>query len=339
MLPVARRRFLAAGLGLGALSIGALLLPQRKPLQTATRRQAALGTTVECTVLHEEAAVAERAIDAALAAIDQVEDVMSLYRPTSQLCQLNRAGHLAAPHPWLVDVLRQAEKVSRVSNGAFDVTVQPLWSLWSQATKAQRLPSEEEVSAVLSRVDWRAVQVDAQRVALLKPGMQLTLNGIAQGFAADRAVAALHEVGIEHALVNAGEVNSLGNDLLDEPWTAGVQHPRLNGAYAAVADLPGRALSTSGDYSTHFTPDFKHHHIVDPRRGYSPEELASVSIVAPTACEADALSTAVMVLGVKLGLELIARFAQVDGLLMFKDGRWAATPGFPYAEGLRAIRC
>jgi thiamine biosynthesis lipoprotein len=159
--------------------------------------------------------------------------------------------------------------------------------------------------------------------------MQVTLNGIAQGFAADQAVAALQRAGIEHALVNTGEVGSLGHKANHAPWTVGIQHPRHDDAYAAVARLAGRALSTSGDYATTFSADRRHHHIVDPRVGFSPTELASTTIVAPTALEADALSTAVLVLGADAGLRLVAERAGVDALVVFKDGRTRKTAGFP----------
>ena len=166
------------------------------------------------------------------------------------------------------------------------------------------------------------------RIRLLSPVRAVTLNGIAQGFAADRAVTALRQHGIEHALVNLGEVGCLGRKPSDEDWTVGVQHPRVAEAYVSLAALNGRSLATSGDYETKFTDDFAKHHIFDPRSGQSPTELASASIAAPTALQADALSTTAMVLGPERTLALIESLPNVDALLVLKNGRSLRTPGF-----------
>lgn len=330
MFSLGRRRFLQIGFGAGGLlSCGAVVRSRSSgSLKEICRSGYALGTTTELRVLHEDAATAERAVDAAFAAIEQVEELMSLYRPHSSLCELNRTGAIERPHPWLTEVLRHARALSQATDGAFDVTMQPLWHCWSQAMRNGRLPTETELNTARQLVDWRSLDVSPARIALGRPGMQVTLNGIAQGFAADRAVAALREAGVAHALINTGEVSALGRKR-DEPWTIGVQHPRHLDAYSALAKLNDRALSTSGDYATTFSADRRHHHIVDPRLGYSPEELASATIVAPSALEADALSTAVLVLGAERGLKLIAGRTNVDALLVFKDGRTYATPGFP----------
>jgi thiamine biosynthesis lipoprotein len=326
-----RRRFLQFGLGAGGLAACGAFAVRRgsPPLAEVRRTGKALGTTVELRVLHADRRAAGAAIDVAFAAIDDVEEVMSLYRSHSHLSALNRDGVLDGPHPWLVEVLQYAQTVSHASDGAFDVTVQPLWSCWSNAAREGRLPTDAELQSARAVVDWRGVQVSPQRVSLARTDMRITLNGIAQGFAADRAAAALRAAGIEHALINTGEIHSLGSRADGGVWTVGVQHPRYDDAYAALAKLAGRALSTSGDYATSFTPDRRHHHIVDPRIGFSPTELAGVTIVAPTAMEADALSTAVLVLGADRGLQLVAARRDVDALLIFKDGKTKVTAGFP----------
>lgn len=326
-----RRRLLLAGLGvLGGASLDRLAFQDESQARVESRRRSrALGSEIELTVLHESAEAGERAIDAALAAIDEVEQVMSLYRSSSQLCELNRTGGLDQPHADLVKVLNLAQQLSADTAGAFDVSMQPLWLCWSQAKRELRLPYPAEIAAARQLVDWQAIAVSPQRISLQQPGMQLTLNGVAQGFAADRAVESLRSSGVAHALINTGEIHSLGRKAAGEPWSVGIQHPHHDDAYVALTRLQGRALSTSGDYATSFTPDRRHHHIVDPRVGLSPTELSSVSIVAPTAVEADALSTAVLVLGREAGLRLIATRSNVDALLVDKRGRVTKTPGFP----------
>jgi thiamine biosynthesis lipoprotein len=275
------------------------------------------------------AAAAGDAIEAAFAELELIEQVMSLYRPTSQVCQLNRTGEVRQPHPYLALVLQAAESAARQSAGAFDITVQPLWDLYSTAHKQSRLPNDEEVAAARAMVDWQRVEVSPDHIRLRKPVTAITLNGIAQGFAADRARAVLQSHGVRQALINTGEMGSIGRKSAAEPWKVGIQHPREADAYVSLAGLEGRSLATSGDYETSFSPDFRKNHIFDPRTGDSPQQLASVSIVAPTAMQADALSTAAMVLGGRDTLELVSRLPDVDALLVWKDGRTLATPGFP----------
>jgi thiamine biosynthesis lipoprotein len=310
-----RRRFLCVALAAGAVSRG---FPRRASDYAVTRKAWALGSDVSMTVLGLPAHRAERALEAAFDELATVERVMSLYRPDSQLCRLNRDRWLDEPHPYLVEVLNVAAQTARQSDGAFDVTVQPLWQRFAECHQQNRLPSDEEVAVARACVDWRAVEVSRDRVRLRAPATAITLNGIAQGFAADRAIAALKRHGVRQALVNTGEIGSLGRKTNGGDWTVGIQHPREPDAFVALAALDGRSLATSGDYETTFSTDFSTNHIFDPRTGQSPSELASVSIVAPTAMQADALSTAAMVLGPQRTLALIESLSNVDALLVLK---------------------
>lgn len=286
------------------------------------------------TVLGASTERAKRALDAAFAELETVERVMSLYRDDSQLCQLNRRRVLKQPHPYLVEVLTASTVASRLSGGAFDITVQPLWNLFAQAKRDARLPTEEEVAQARQSVDWRGVEIQGDSIRLNDPVKSVTLNGIAQGFAADRAVQALREHGVKHALINAGEIGSIGAKPGGEEWTVGIQHPRESSAYVALAALNGRSLSTSGDYETVFSDDFSKNHVFDPSTGQSPVELASVSIAAPTAMQADALSTAAMVLGPERTLAMIERLPEVDALLVLKNGHMMKSRGFPEIDAI-----
>jgi thiamine biosynthesis lipoprotein len=311
MKQYSRRRFLTLAAGAGGIaSAGGWLAFARERRLAMVRREAhALGTKVSIAALHERPEAAEAAIDAALDAIDGVEDAMSLYRPSSQLCALNRDGALRDPHPDLVRVLRKARELSERSGGAFDVTVQPLWNS-RDPERARRL------------VDWRALQVGDREIRFARPGMAATLNGIAQGFATDRALEALRARSVEHALVDAGELGGLGRREDGAPWTVGIQHPRRERAWIELARLDGRCMATSGDYR----PE---RHLFDPRTGATPETFASVTVLAPTGLEADGLSTAVFVAGLERGAALVRATTGADAFFVLKDGRTLATPGFP----------
>jgi len=283
------------------------------------------------TVRHERANVADRAISAALAEIERIETVLSLYRPDSEICRLNRDGRLDHPHPYFVEVLCKALDMSERSGGAFDVTVQPLWDLYAAAKKAGRIPDADAIAAARAKVDWRKIEVSADRIQLKGAGMAVTLNAIAQGFAADRVLAVLRDHDIQHALVNTGEIGALGRKADNEPWTVGIQHPRRPDAYVALTRIEDCCMATSGDYETTFSLDHAYHHIFDPATGRSPDAFSSVTVVAPAGADADALATAVFVMGVEKGLGLIQSSPRAEAFFVFKDGRSIATRGFPTA--------
>lgn len=354
LVRVGRRQILTASAGFAALATlgGARLIGRRsqsaalasadvqysvEPAASGAlvvRRQSmALGTRVAITAIHDNLDVATGAIDAAFMEIERVESVLSIYRPDSQLSQLNRDGRLERPDRSLAEVLRYAASVSETSGGAFDATVQPLWRLYADARREGRLPSDEQIAAARSKVDWRGVRITDNRVWLTSIGASVTLNGIAQGYAADRALAAAKSAGAEHALIDTGEFAPLGRNRNGEPWSIGIQHPRDGQSLIAVTELAGRCLATSGDYATTFSADRRFNHLFDPRTGKSPVGLASVSILAPTAMEADALSTACFVLGIERAKELIASRKHVDAYFVPVQGESVATAGFAFVSG------
>ena len=297
-------------------------------LQFARRAGFALGSEVSMLALHASKEHAAEALEAAFAELETVEAVMSIYRRESQLSILNRTGVLNHPHPYLVSVLRTAQETAERSGGAFDVTVQPLWELYTNAKKADRLPSRDEIESARAKVDWRKLSVSKDRITLKSPGMAVTLNGIAQGFAADCAVTALKARGVTHALLNSGEIAALGKKASNDPWTVGIQHPRREDAYAGLAKLDGLCLSTSGDYQTTFSNDFLYNHIFDPATGRSPTAFSSVSIAATSGTLADALSTAVFVLGPERRAQLLKE-CNASGFFIMKDGTTLKTADFP----------
>lgn len=298
-------------------------------LELAVRSGNAFGTRVSISVIHRDGTTAQRALEAAFAQLELVDQLMSLYRPDSAVRRLNEQRELVRPHPYVYRVLRAAEDTARQTDGAFDITVQPLWDAYASASQEGREPDAATLTNALRLISWRDVDISPSRVRLRREGSAITLNGIAQGFAADRVLETLRSAGIEHALVDSGEIGTLGDRTPGEAWTVGVQHPRQPDAFACLTRLRGRCLSTSGDYATSFRADYRDHHIFDPQSGRSPGEFASVTIAAPTATAADALSTAVFVLGLNRGLELVRSTPDADAFFVCKDGRTLSTEGFP----------
>ena len=323
-----RRNFLTLGTGMATLMAHGASRGSDPVVKRYFRKAKALGTDVKITVLHHEEKRANGAIDAALDKIEHVEQLMSLYRTDSQLSLLNRQGALRNPHPDLVTALKKSIELSRRTGGAFDVTVQPLWKLYARHADSRTLPTEAEIGKVRQRMGWEYIRVEPEIIYFDRPGMQVTLNGVAQGLAADLAQQALEEWGIENALIDAGEFNAIGSPEQRDSWHIGVQHPRQLGSIAKTG-LQGRCLSTSGDYASKFSDDYCHHHLLDPRTGLSLVKLSAVSVAAPTALEADSLSTALFVLGPEKAKEMVESMDLVDALFVSKSGDITATDGFP----------
>lgn len=323
-----RRTFIGAALGAIGVS-GAAAWQAGGRLHTGAAL--AFGTTINIAVVHADDNLARRAIDAGLAAAQRVERLMSIYHPHSQVFRLNKYGVLDQPDPHLLAVLVQASELSRLTGGAFDITVQPLWHAYSAAAASHRLPTAQQLEHAQSLVGWRDVAIHERGVQLLRPGMQITLNGLAQGYAADLALAAVQQHGICHALLDTGEFAGRGRKRAHQPWMLGVRDPRDAAALAATLYVNGCGVATSGDYESTFTPDYRHHHIFDPVQGDSPEELASVTVMAPSSMLADGLSTAFMVMGREKSAALAASLPAVDLLTVDKRGREWSSPEFALA--------
>lgn len=325
-----RRTFIAGSLGTMAGVIGGCkpgAIERQGDLYTGAAL--AFGTVVKVSLFHADGIIAERAIEDAFAAAHLVDRSMSIYSEASEVFQLNLHGAIERPSPHLLTVLRQARDLSALTRGAFDITVQPLWRVYQQAMGSGGRPAHPDRLKASAKVGCEHVQVDEQRVALLKPGMQITLNGLAQGYAADLALGALRARGIGSALVDMGEFSAQGRKPSQQPWTLGVPDPRDVGSLLARLRLEGRSVATSGDYASAFTPDFVHHHIFDPATGESPQELSSVTVVAPNGMLADGLSTAFMVMGAREAHALAARLPQVDVMTVNKRGVVWKSPTFP----------
>ncbi len=321
-----RRTFLCASMGVLAGASGLALCSDQ---QLHSGAALAFGTTISVSVLHADARLARLAIDEALHAAQRVDRLMSIYHPASQVYQLNRDGLLARPDGQLLEVLTQARELSMVSDGAFDITVQPLWRAYSEAAAHGTLPTDAARRQARALVGWQELEFDHEAVRLARPGMAITLNGLAQGYAADRALAALQARGIQHALLDTGEFVARGRKQHRQPWTLGIRAPRDADALATTLYIEGCGVATSGDYEATFTPDFAHHHIFDPALGDSPAELASVSVLAPSGMLADGLSTAFMVMGRTRAAALAAQLPGVDLMTIDKQGRSWQTPTFP----------
>ena len=315
-----RRQILQLGMGLG-LGVNAAA---RESLVWQERSLVGFGTTLWIKAAHSDASRLHEALDASVKAIRSVEKQMSLFDPDSALSRLNRLGELQKPDAELVSVLSLAQHVSMRSAGAFDVTMQPLWGLWSLHSQKQTLPSAKVLSQTRSLVNWRALTVSPEVVRLNVKGMGVSLNGIAQGYAADKVRAVLQSYGVQHALIDTGETALLGKSANGEDWRFAVEPSVASTVAPPVIHSHGLATATSSDAHTVFSADHVHHHILNPHTGDSPSHWATVSVIAPSCVMADAL-TKVFFMCPPQGLERLAKAWGVGVVLQNKRGEWFVT--------------
>lgn len=294
-----------------------------------------MGALASMTLVHPDRAKVQALIRSSVDEVQRLETIFSLYRADSALSRLNASGELQAPAHELVELLSFALSLSRHSAGAFDPTVQPLYRLYAdhyaEPGASVGGPSPQAIARVRRLVDFTAVELHADCIRLRRPGMAITLNGIAQGYVTDRVVGLLRAAGFDQVLVDLGETVALGQRPGGGPWHAAVGDPRDSAR--TVLDLPlGEspgvlpALATSAGYGTRFGPDPRIHHLLDPHTGRSANHHASVSIAARDATLADGLSTTLSVLPPAQGIALLHRYPSTRAYLVDAVGRIQVHP-------------
>ncbi len=296
------------------------------------REEAIMGTRVAVELWSEDAALAGRAMDAVMEEMRRTDELMSTYKPESQLSQVNAHAHerAVAVDPEIIKVVERSLEMSRLSGGAFDVTYASVGYLYDY--RAHQKPSDAAIAAALPGVDYRQVEVDREKntIRFKRKGVRIDLGGIAKGYAVDRAVERLVALGITNAMVNAGGDTRLLGDRRGKPWIVGVRDPRNDGKLVTRVPLEDAAISTSGDYERYFEEDgVRYHHILVPGTGKSAREVRSATVIGPPdSTLMDALSTTVFVLGVERGMALVKQLGDVEAVVVDAEGR------LYYSDGL-----
>ncbi|MSR22221.1 MAG: FAD:protein FMN transferase [Gemmatimonadetes bacterium] len=319
-----------AGVGLAFAGELTSAVLKRAGLHRIGETRTQMGTQVTVTVLHPDPSAAQQMVQGTFAEVERLEAILSRHRPDTPLSRLHRDGHLADAPAELVEVLGRALDYSSLTGGAFDVTVAPLLDLYQTLWWSAALPPiQSEMEKALALVDYRQIQIQGRAVSLLRPGMAITLDGIAKGYVVDHAVRTLRSAGADRVMVEAGgDLGTSGSVSDGEGWQVAIQDPHDARGSLGVLHLRGESVSTSGDYMQAFTQDRGLNHILDPKTGRSPVHTSAVTVVAPTSMDADALSTSAFVLGPSEGLALLEKLDGVEGLIVTKEGEELATRGF-----------
>lgn len=337
---IQRRRFvsvIAGFLGAGASAAAparALTSAATKAVQPVQWRGIAMGALASMTIVDPDRTRARTLLERCVAEIDRLESIFSLYRADSALCRLNVTGRLADPPFELVELLSQALALAQASGGAFDPSVQAIYRLYAlhfaRPGAAPGGPPPRAIEHALRLVDHRAVEVDSRAIVLHRPGMALTLNGIAQGYVTDRIVDLLRAAGLRDLLVDLGELRASGQSDRGGAWHAAVADPRnpgrqlfaltLGEGTSELGERPA-ALATSAAAGTPLDAHGRIHHLFDARTGRSANRYLSVTVGAPRASLADGLSTALSALTPNSAETLLARYPDTQAWMLDAQGR------------------
>lgn len=299
-----------------------------------------MGTIVEISVAHRSEAAARAAIREAMGEFQRLDDLLSSYEPGSVVSKLNASG-AATKVPVGGEVyrlVRDAVAICGASEGAFDPTIWPISRLWD-FNRGEKVPTAAEIADKLKYVGCEMLEFDDinHSVGFRRDGMGLDLGAVAKGWAVDRAMERLIDLGIRDAIIDAGgDLRIIGTRPGKDSWRIGVQHPRDAGALIFRFALRDTAIATSGDYQRFFTIDgVRYHHILDPATGKPARGCQSVTVFAPTAAEADACATAAFVLGPSAGLAFLRGRPALQGFIVGADGQVHWTDEAIAAKALR----
>jgi thiamine biosynthesis lipoprotein len=296
------------------------------------RTEFALGTV--CTVnLYERGT--KDAYDEIFARLRELERTLSANDERSNVSAINRSAGIApvAAEPDTVNVLSAALAFSEKTGGAFDPAIGPLVRIWNIGNDRADVPAAADIEKALALVSWKDIILDRQKntVFLAKKGMRIDLGAIAKGYAADEVVGIVERRGIKRAMIDlGGNIYAVGEKAPGTPWVIGIRDPKTShGLPVASLRANSTSIVTSGIFERYFEKNGVHyHHILDPQTGYpKTNELLSVTIVARSSMNADALSTSAFLLGTERGLALVASVPGAEAIFIDRQGRITASPG------------
>ena len=283
------------------------------------RTRILLGTAVTVKVWADNKGDALTYVDAAFREMDRIDSICG-YQEGSDVARINvNTGRFVSVPSDVAEIVERSVKYSQLSNGALDVTIDPVFRLWHRFEgESLSVPSRQSIDSALVFVDYRAIAVEDSSVRVYIEGASMDLGAVAKGYAVDRGMAVLESLGASGGLIDAGgDIKVFGRRPDGGPWRIGLRDPRMLDSLVTVFEVANVAIATSGDYERYFLKDgVRYHHILDPATGFPARGCCSVTIITDEACDADAIATAVFVLGPEEGMKLIETLPDAEGLII-----------------------
>jgi thiamine biosynthesis lipoprotein len=307
---------------------------KNNPDKTHIYSRVLMGTVVELTLSGADVGAEEdfaAAAEAAFSEITRLEEIFSSYKPASDVSRISRAAGKEAIEvaPEVVEVVESALKISVLSGGAFDPTIGSLARLWSFSGEVKEIPSIERARELAKLVDYRQIFIEDGRVGIKTRSTKMNLGGIAKGYIVGKAVDKLREAAVDRMIVKAGGDMFVFSGPGGAPFEIGIIHPREKGRLLGKLKLLNGAIATSGDYERFFITDgVRYHHILDPMTGFPARRSVSATVTSVDPALADALSTALFVMGHDEGLKMIEEIEGVEALVVDAEGKLFVSSGF-----------
>lgn len=326
------------GMGIGAVILLLCFLffyvRQQRQAEPISMTDFKLNTVVKVTIYDSKD---KTLLSEAMELCDKYEKIFSRTRPDSEIYKLN-AGTLPQEDGYYIlsdecaELIEKGLDYSEVSEGAFDITIEPVSSLWDFTSGEKNVPNEQDVAEAVKRVGYRDVELQGNKIRFKKEGMGIELGAIAKGYIADEMKEFLLSKGVESAIIDlGGNVLCIGERPDGEPFRVGIQKPFAErNETLGTTEVRDRSIVSSGIYERYFEKDGQfYHHILNPQDGYPIENgLVSVTIVSERSVDGDALSTTCFSLGLEKGMELIDGMQDVHAVFITEDGEAHFSKGF-----------
>ena len=284
-----------------------------------------MGSVFQITLVDSDSISAHQNINKAILEIERIENLISEWRPQTQISQVNQNAGIK---PVKVDkevfeLTKKAIWFSEISNGAFDISIVAMDKIWKFDGTMEKLPSKKAIRNSIVNVNYKNIVLDSinSTIFLSKKGMKIGFGSIGKGYAADKARKLLQESGIIAGIINAaGDIATWGTQIDGNPWRIGVNNPLETGETIEILEFSGNnAVTTSGNYEKYAEiNDKRYSHIINPKTGYPSTELISVTIIGPNAEMCNGFSTSIMVLGLEKGIKLINKFPDYQYIIITK---------------------
>ncbi len=316
-----RRRFIKIiGLsGIGAVTGGVLVNMQDKPLHKVNWQGIALGAPSNITLFHHNKKEAQKILNKSIKQISKLENLFSLYKSDSQLSILNREGFYDNPDKEMIKLFNLSMQYSALTEGAFDITVQPLWQLYNKSFSKDKMPpKEKDINKILDLINWKSIEISENKINYSNKGMSVTLNGIAQGYITDKVTETLINYGVNNTLIQLGEYRAIGKHPDNRKWKLLLSNPEHSASIGEI-EFENSAVATSAGKGTTFDQNGMHHHIFNPKDGLSSNNILQATVTSKSATEADALATSFLIMNKDKSSQLAQKLG--IGLEIFNNKR------------------
>ena len=293
-----------------------------------------MGSRFDIAIIAKDSRQADKHIDEVIAEMSRIEDLISDWKPTSQISEINRN---AGVKPIKVDrevfeLTKRAIQFSRLSEGAFDISYAALDKIWKFDGSMKEIPTPEEIQRSVAKVGYQNIELDSvnSTIFLKQLGMKIGFGATGKGYAANKGKELMESKGVKAGMVNAaGDMTTWGTKLNGKAWNVSITNPFDEEKHIAVIPLKGQAVTTSGSYEKYVVFSGKRYaHIINPVTGYPATGLISVTVIGPSAEMANGFSTSMMVLGAEKGLKLLTKFPEYSCLLVTDSGEVVKSPNF-----------